>query len=548
MKKVIIAVLAMLMLAGNSVGSSYTPEEIAGMQFIFLFMALEAGGFGDSRTAGANLFDAQMAGDDGSRFMNMNRQEFDKHYRHSMLGLTIQALAENYRDIRQDFQAAQRIRNFDSRITAFDKIRQDLESRCRNQNTPQCIEARERFTEYRAAMGEAATMWGYYRAAVARIKRDEKEKAEREAAAQAERARAAEARSEREAAERARREREQQRQDSIRVEQARLDSVRAEQERIAREESRRLNIFGGDITHFANNHFRQIMQNKSEFITTESFYNDSTEIVFRRFILNELLPLIVFSGLDSIDIGRYNADAQVFNVRPTVIGFRVPIGYDINHFIRTHSASHNLARFATLRVSPSEAQSLVQGGYTYEFSRERYVFTRNNHSNSFIFPTQVTIISKADPTKRYVVNFERPSEYDGWGNKVTGNNIIFSGRYLWRDNPRAANLEYSISELLAPIEKELAWAERVSASNVRRLVLRLDEGEFVFQVGQRLPRIKMGKNYTAKGQIVRFARDQSAIFINGVRIARISMYGSRIRRFDIEWDYRFLGYGIFDVE
>jgi len=168
---------------------------------------------------------------------NLTRKEFEFYNKWLLLGTSLDMIAKNYLqggiyyEVYKDFSAINRIMDENTQLTQMENLRQRIENKCRNNNSPQCADVNQYFTAYRFFVANLETAWNEYKEQQ-RVQAEQQRK-------QAEAQRAYEKQQAKEAAER---EAEWERE---RAEQERIAAIAAEQKRLQdsiAEEQRRLQV------------------------------------------------------------------------------------------------------------------------------------------------------------------------------------------------------------------------------------------------------------------------------------------------------------------
>ncbi|MCL1946212.1 MAG: hypothetical protein FWF51_03540 [Chitinivibrionia bacterium] len=197
-------------------------------------------------------------------------------------------------------------------------------------------------------------------------------------------------------------------------------------------------------------------------------------------------------------------------------------------------------------------------------------------------PTKITITSIADTSKKYTISFQSQDIKER-------TDIVFRGKDLWENNPKAANLEYSYKDLagevLPKLQREQAereriakekqeeerqkeeWAKRVESIN-NLLILKSPKGDIRFEVGKPFPYDKVvGEKFIIRGKTVSFEyyhrkkcwelivdRERRVVDFYGkekgkiIKISHYSFYSYEARTERKAITKGYLGYGIFDVK
>jgi len=197
----------------------------------------------------------------------------------------------------------------------------------------------------------------------------------------------------------------------------------AEKKRQEQERERNNTFLYAVIFSKAKEYFSERAPVRGQFETTDefkkrvdAFYKDSTGIHIDNIInwaLGRIVDQVQETWLEELDLKNYNADQATWRVRGAVPGKRASGRGAFNIGVWTE--------YAVMKILPQEARVLSERGYFTRFDPADVY-----HVDYVMFPTKMTIISKADTTKQYVVNFPRRKD---------AQEIVFRTRELWPDNP-----------------------------------------------------------------------------------------------------------------
>ena len=330
MKKTVFAVLAMLVLVGNVCAATDD----------------DCGSYGDRLFISFSYIPCRYILDKSGE--NLNYENFKKLYNAYSLDDFAFSLTINYSDIETQYEAAMRLSTLDARITALDNLRKKLVNGCSSRNDAVCAEIKEKNSLYQKQMSKLDAEWNKYKNEPARRKKELAEQEKRNAERKAE-----------------------------------------EEKRKA--ESPFFEVMGK--TEVINDFLERKRPKKSEFETNEafqtrlnSFYNDSTDIIFKKFALTiteEIVKYVVKSGV-YLNLGNYDAEKGVFYAKA---GFSQEIGEEqcgtrcldleeseiesSDYYCKESSISIGSSiwgkikvNVGELKISPEEAQKLKQGNWT----------------------------------------------------------------------------------------------------------------------------------------------------------------------------------------
>ena len=336
---------------------------------------------------------------------------------------------------------------------------------------------------------------------------------------------------------------------------------------------------------FFHQHFNNAKLQRGEFETTQEFnkrVDTETEHRFKQAALETTVDIMGF--LKNRDGNRgywfiwesYDADRGVLIISGamgvTMLREGVRRGDMPSRFFEPFANIPN----GTMSIPPHEARLFrEQGAVDIINPLDIYV------KDYIIYPTKVTFILRADTTKQYIAYFPKP-------NGAT--DIVFRGRELWADNPKARNLSHNYKDLVAKVLEQdsikaeeqariaeeqariterwwrevvyiEAWARRMNDAvlNNRTLVLKAPDGDIRFEIGKPFPNLYT--EYKINGETVRFRSAGGFIEcgIGNTWELRWSVKGRKNVIRNSEWNSRgnrnfttsppdFIGFGIFDVE
>ncbi|MCL1947827.1 MAG: hypothetical protein FWF51_11875, partial [Chitinivibrionia bacterium] len=349
---------------------------------------------------------------------------------------------------------------------------------------------------------------------------------------------------------------------------------------------------------------------KGEFESTNEYnerlnaFYDRTAYYLEEYALKETKSILEILVKDSkFILDSYNADKGVYAVYAIIDGGCRDL--DINAFGYDFDCSNNITIVgdtvkSTISISPQEAQLLKTGGSTFNISPTDIYW-----KDYLVYPSKITVTSKADTTKKYVVNFPKPTG---------ASDILFKGSELWANNPKAKNLVYNFKDLAAELsakqeqqraeqeriaeekrleeeriaeekrlqeeqeriaekqraEKERAeeqeqknmeeWAKRVSIYSA--LILKLPSGDIRFEIGKPFPFEVIDKSFEIQGKTVYFTKSGKSVYVKINDIYNVVVIylkaKQNIREINYFWSYNapfsrlivkdYLGYGVFDFE
>ena len=387
---------------------------------------------------------------------------------------------------------------------------------------------------------------------------------------------------------------------------ARQEEERAEQERIRRErekqeaQERKDRVFDNGAITLANNYFER-MGSRNE--------NDFGDIVL--VIIDGIRRLL--PRMTEFELGNYDENKNVLYVNVKIGNRKIPFisRYDIDKIIsymRKYGISllsylvksdNELLKYmnklepsvirGSISISKEDAEILKRQGYTFYIDPIDICVTleksnqNDNYSNRYndyysdcecdddydgenndgyvnkIYPTKMTVTSKA-ANKKYAVEFPKP---DG------ATDLVFKGKYLWKNNPNVKNLEYNYRTLILEqreIERIVreeaeekqrqkdmdAWAYRIRVAG-NRIIFKSDEGNIVFDVGKSMPILK--SSYRVQGKTFKFSNTGKDVVCTTIkddiviswRLNRKGIIKSSFYNKDILLN-GYGGYGIFDVK
>jgi hypothetical protein len=193
----------------------------------------------------------------------------------------------------------------------------------------------------------------------------------------------------------------------------------------------------------AGKYFSGLAPVKGQFESTEDFnkrlsaHQDSAKFYFDKFVSNSVEKILTqLNGTSkdrdgnftpnvfvNLDVKNYNADKGTWAVVGSIKS------------VRGRSFDYDGARGtdpAELKISGQEAQSLSKG-YSLSFDQADIYML-----DYVVYPTKLTLVNNADG-KRYIVDFPR---------KQDGQDIVFNGSELWKDNPKAKTLTVNYKDAL----------------------------------------------------------------------------------------------------
>jgi uncharacterized protein YdhG (YjbR/CyaY superfamily) len=497
---------------------------------------------------------------------DLNRQQFERVYRTFWAECLLQALSVGHHDIRQEFNALQRIFDPEQRIGRGQSILRNLGNQCRNRSDARCAEINQAVRLFDEAMANMSTEWNNYRNRVAAIRREATEQVAKE---------------KREAEERAQQER----------------------ELVQRQQNQ---VFSDSVVAFANNWFGAIIQ-RGQWETTAdfevrraAFFNDSTEFYFRRFAMMVTDSIVSAMSNVYIQLGDYDADTRTFpiglhgsrrhsfqaatlspnnriSIANVVGSIAVALSEARNlrggqrsemleqlqsvtatlrlsriqlpeaqrqHFVQQEKTLNELILF-TLAVNPADVRIVIQN--------EAFETDRGVRFRRFLYPSAVY----ADSLQKYDIDAHQfigeALQHNRRLQLDTTNNvdIVFRGRYLWTDNPRAANLELNYRDLVKERQEEIEnWKRRITAENLQNLTIETSRGRVKIEVGKPLD---LGEfRDTVSGRV-----NQLALSTRGWRdfsINRSQVFSFSTNRRGVVTEIRVvnadhrLGFEIFDTE
>lgn len=401
---------------------------------------------------------------------NYDRQGFGKVYKANCLDNFFTPLSKNYKDIREEYQAISRISNFDVMLTEADKLKQKLQNMCTTRQDGICAEIKDKLGKYNKEMANVDLEWNKYKNYPAKMKQKWEEVAkekEKENLRQAEQKALIE--KEREANQARIREREIERENQLIKEH--LDKSFDEN-------------FIESANYGLNNKYE-----KGKFESTEAFKNrlkDSSDYYFKKFCLwitNDIVSVVseistppsIRENMSFVEIGEYDADAGVF---PVIFKIGKLWG-DLRGQISSYSVNGKIISVfkCLISVAPAEAQSLEKNGYTAYINPADLRLDRDSR----LYPTKITIVNKADTSKKYSADVEVA---DSSSSRFTAD-IVFRGKYLWKDNANAAELEYRYSDFVEQLQQEeQEWIQRNNVPDIQKLVFQRHDGKDVFEIGK----------------------------------------------------------------
>ncbi|MDR0304553.1 MAG: hypothetical protein LBH98_07295 [Chitinispirillales bacterium] len=330
-----------------------------------------------------------------------------------------------------------------------------------------------------------------------------------------------------------------------------------QQELLQDDERRKNTIFSDVLVRDVNEYLNKgIPIKKTEFETTEAFnkrLGDSTEFYFKKISL--MLTGEIMSSVNKarVELDSYDADAGIYSVKVELPDVDSTV-YEGQGTYGKKILIHGMECFAPLAISSADAQNLKQNGYAFNINMEdikikiplaRDFSVFRYHSIPFdeyhICPEKITVISKADTTKKYFLkNLEaegRDSDRSGVPYKHYDSEIIFKGKYLWKNNLYAANLEFKYSDLVKELQQKqenatqvvkqaaaeqnkkaqewvAIWTAKDAPKDIKKLTFKLNDGvKYEIAVGNVIDKSNMKKvnnDLKSKGITI---NDGGALFI-----------------------------------
>jgi len=357
---------------------------------------------------------------------NLSEQQFKLHFEF----WAIEDFADHTTastEFRTEYLAAIRISDRAEQVRQLQSIRTRIRNRCRlpNTNSTHCALVNDRNRIFENLMAQRDTQWARYRAAP-------------------------QVRREQEAARRANQDAAQQRNAERQAEQARQQATVARLER----ERRNNQVFCDEFVRVANLYFQRTLPQRGEFESTQdfnnrlnTFFNDSTEYLFRKFALMVVDRIVGQTGRITARLGNYDADAETFSL---VVGIE-----GVTLALPQIGQAHISGTYHTVSVAVprSEAQGLRGDGFTVSMNLADVGILRNERSNTTsLFPKALTLINR-NRTGEYPVNVPLPAN---------SMDIVFRGNILWANNPQAKNVELRYADLVNEAQNNRREQERVA--------------------------------------------------------------------------------------